>query len=186
MKIPLVYMIQNTQGHIKVGYSGVLNKRFDQVAPASPYPCELVATYYHPQARKIEPILHKILADVRLHGEWVNCSLGRIFDAIPMANAVLRHRTNQSEEVKPRANPPKYIFNTDSLPYNVKVEQLIDMVGGRGKLLKTCDLSQTALSNWKTQGIPEKHLYRLLQIGLRDNLDMPEWLTDPDYQEPFT
>lgn len=27
MKLPLVYFIQNTVGHIKIGYSSVLNER---------------------------------------------------------------------------------------------------------------------------------------------------------------
>jgi len=95
VKLPLVYFIQNTQGHLKIGYSGVLNNRFGQVTPSSPYPCDLVATYFHSEARKIEGILHKILDDVRLAGEWFSCSLERAMLAIPMACAALKKATRK-------------------------------------------------------------------------------------------
>jgi len=93
MRLPLVYIIQNTQGHLKIGYSGSFTKRTAKIAPASPYPCELAATYCHPQARKIEPIIHQILNDVKMNGEWFDCSIQRVLLAIPMACLILKRRT---------------------------------------------------------------------------------------------
>lgn len=167
MKLPLVYFIRNTVGHIKIGYSGVLNERAGKVMPSSPYPCELVATYAHPMARRIEPILHKILRDTRLNGEWHECSLGRALQAIPMACVVLKHRAKGDK-------PKKKSKHSDA-----RVDDIATFFGNQSRLAEVLGVNRQNVSEWRRigSGVPPKHHRRIWaaakEMGKAD--DLPVW-----------
>ena len=80
-----VYVLVNTEGHRKVGYTRRLPDRISELAPCSPYPCELEMTYSHPLAEKVEDTLHKLLASDHMHSEWFDCDIQRVKSAIPIA-----------------------------------------------------------------------------------------------------
>lgn len=91
MSAGYVYVIQNSLNHHKVGYSRGLD-RSDDIIAASPYPAHLEMSLYHKEATKIELVIHKMLDDTRLNGEWFSCGLERIKSAIPFATRVVEKK----------------------------------------------------------------------------------------------
>lgn len=65
-----VYAIRASNGLIKIGISINPKKRLATLRTSSPVELELLGTWE--TAASSEKILHKILADSRVHGEWFN------------------------------------------------------------------------------------------------------------------
>jgi len=110
--------------------------------------------------------------------------------AIPMANIIFANRERKAGRsvfaFGKRDASGRYIFNTKEKPFATRVHELKMLYGGMKGLLEISGLGRSSISMWKINGIPEHQLYRFLTIGLRKNLNMPKWLIDPEYQEPFT
>lgn len=87
-----VYVLAGPNGERKIGYAKNLSKRVGTLTPALPWPVELEISYNHRRARTIEALLHKILADARIRGEWFRCSLDRILSALPLADTIVQHK----------------------------------------------------------------------------------------------
>ena len=101
MTTPMIYVLASPDGHRKVGYTSNLDQRAAQISPALPWPVELEMTYCHPRARKIEPIVHRILKDASTNGEWFECGLDRIQNALSMATIVQRRQDEKGSGLSP-------------------------------------------------------------------------------------
>ena len=69
-----VYIIKCGNDRVKIGISNNPSKRLEQIQTGNPDKCELVSAYQSDDARETETILHSLLSDCRLEGEWFKCS----------------------------------------------------------------------------------------------------------------
>ncbi len=78
-----VYVIEDENGHIKIGIAGNVAKRISSIDTASAY--EITNQYESPScanARKIEKAAHKHFVDRRKKGEWFNVPFDAAVDYV--------------------------------------------------------------------------------------------------------
>lgn len=67
-----IYFAQarNEDGFIKIGYAKDLSRRRTNMRTATPYPVDIVASYYPDDHRAHEAFLHEKFKHVRVRREW--------------------------------------------------------------------------------------------------------------------
>lgn len=78
-----VYVLDDLQGHYKIGKGKDLNRRVKQLRIQLPYPVALHYAFQTPNCHADEKTLHEQFKDKRLNGEWFGLELddlGAIYD----------------------------------------------------------------------------------------------------------
>ena len=88
-----VYVIEASNGHLKVGISRNPNHRLARLQTATPLKLSLVHIEPTDRAAEVEAAAHASLASKRLTGEWFAASLPEALDAI--REAVLNPRPSR-------------------------------------------------------------------------------------------
>lgn len=170
---PLIYCLRlnGPTERRKVGYTANLKRRDAEISPKMPWPVELEMTYRHPLARKIEPIAHKIMADVRNEkSEWFSCDLGRVRNALAMATVCAAHKENNP---KPKVRRQKRPFP--------KVDGPIGILRDRLEILcydyrREHDVSERELAH--RMGMRAQRLDKLLTLQIKMGFNDAKEISD--------
>lgn len=77
-----IYVIGTVSGPYKVGYSSNVSARLKSLQTSSASPLTIFATADTLFPERHERAVHEILTEHRLSGEWFNCSLDTVFQAM--------------------------------------------------------------------------------------------------------
>lgn len=76
-----VYLIQNGEGHYKIGYTDrPIGRRLKELQTASPTELSVFAVYETKIASKVERILHRTFRSKRTQGEWFALDLDQAIE----------------------------------------------------------------------------------------------------------
>ena len=100
-----VYVVGTESGPYKIGIAADIPKRIAQLQTGNPYPLVLhrELTDWGVFERDMERVLHTVLERYRLGGEWFDCSLAKIDDAIETAKALIEPEIVAAAERERRA-----------------------------------------------------------------------------------
>lgn len=95
-----IYIIKNYWGHFKIGMTGDIKTRMNDLSVGNSMPLKLVQLYAKKgRVRLVESLLHKKYQDIRLNGEWFDSTLPLSdVDSFLLSNDFIRMVGNERTE----------------------------------------------------------------------------------------
>ena len=145
-----VYFIRAASGPIKIGKSSEPFKRFEALQTASFEDLTLLGIAHDLD----EAELHQRFSQHHLSREWFN----------------------PAPEILALAD--KYRETTNHRRSRIKREPIIDLLGGTNKVADLCGITQGAVSQWRTRGVPWRWRAVIAKAALERGIELPPYLAE--------